>query len=59
MTEVFSKSTAFAQPALGAAAEHLGMSSPPAPDRAALGRARLAARARRIARLRRPSSPPR
>jgi hypothetical protein len=53
MTEVPSKFTGSAQAALGAAAEHLGMSSPPPPDRAALGRARLAARARRIAQLRR------
>jgi hypothetical protein len=43
----------FAQRALGGAAEHLGMSTPPPSDRAALGRERLAARARRIGLIRR------
>ena len=53
ITAVPSKFPAFPQADLGAEAEHGGMSTPPPPDRAALGRERLAARARRISVIRR------
>src|SRR4051794_3495591 len=53
ITVLPSKLSGPAQAAHGGAAEHVGMSSAPPPDRRAAGLERLAARARRVAAIRR------